>query len=274
MYICKTIDNNIGMRDCLFFCLLMIWLLMSYNSLNAQQWQSVSDCQLMKHEMTATRPFQTMSWVQAACGNDYMLKELMRMRCDAVLLWNRHAFIFHLAHNGYSKYGELTSSIGYALRFGGKVAVGLQFHYLFQHVANSEAQNSVTFDVSLFAQVARKLSFGFEVYNPARLKYGIHGRDVIPMRFKVLVLCAYSEKLSFTVHVLKYLPGRFDVSAACCYRPLDYFYLSLACSLYNANCGIMFRCRSLYFTVDSRYNYRLGFAIEVGVLVQFQFIKP
>ena len=268
MYICKIIDKNFRMRSYEIVCFVIIWILVLCVPLKAQRWMSGADCQQMRHDMVAAGPFQTVSWMQAACGNDYMLKELMRMRCDALLLWSRHAFMFQVSHNGYSKYGELTSSVAYSVKFGGKMAVGLRFHYIFQHVAHEEAQHSVTFDVSLYAQVTRKLSFGFEVYNPARLKYGVRGKDLIPMRFRVVALYSYSEKLSFSLLLRKCLPGLFDVSAGCCYRPSDFFYLSLECSLYNANCGIMLRCRRVYFKIDARYNYRLGFALEVGVGVQ------
>jgi hypothetical protein len=199
-----------------------------------------------------------------------MLKELMRVRCDAVLRIDRHALIVQLSHDGYSRYGELTTMVGYAVKFGGKVAVGMRYYYLYQHVDQYEARHSITFDVSLYAQVSRKLCFGFEVYNPARLRYSIRGPDIIPMRFTFLAHYLHDEKLSFTVQLLKCLPGRFELSAACYYRPLHYFYLSFGCSLYDADVGLMLHFRQFYFTVDARYNYRLGFAPEVGVLVQMK----
>ena len=88
------------------------------------------------------------------------------------------------------------------------------------------------------------------------------------MRFIVLAHYVYSEKLSFAVQVLKYLPGQFDVSAGCYYRPLPYFYLSFAGSLYDADCGLMLRRKRFCFMVNARYNYRLGLALEVGVGVK------
>lgn len=241
------------------------WIIVCYVPLSAQIGLGVEDYQRLKAETAATSPFLSHAWAAGACGNDYLLKELMRALCDVVIRYDRHAFILQLSHNGYSRYGELTTSVGYAVKFGGRMAVGMRYYYLYQHVERYEAQHSVTFDASLYAQLSRKLCFGFEVYNPARLKYSIRGPDLIPMRFRMITHYRYSEKLSFTVQLFKQLPGKFDVQFGAFYRPVDFFFLNFELSLYDAVVGVMLRCHRFYFTVDTRYNYRLGFAMEVGV---------
>lgn len=246
---------------------IIYWMIVYYVSSSAQSGLDVMGYQRLRCEMAAAKPFLSYSLVTGSCGNDYLLKELMRAKLDAVIRYDRHAFMMQMLHDGYSRYGELTTSVGYAVKLGGRVVIGLKYYYLYQHVERYETQHSITFDVSLYVQLSRKLFFGFEVYNPAKLKYSIRGPDVIPMRFMVLAHYVYSEKLSFSVQLFKYLPGRFDVSLGCYYQPLHYFYLSFACSLYDVEVGLMIRCRRLYFTVDTRYNYRLGFAPEVGVMV-------
>ena len=249
-------------------CIALYWMIVAKASLSAQSWLGVADYQLVKSELAAARPFLSHAWVAGTCGNDYLLKELMRARFNAIMRYDCHAFILQLSHDGYSHYGELITSVGYAVKFGRRVGVGMRYYYLYQHVDNYEAQHSITFDVSLYAQLSRKLYFGFEVYNPARLRYSIRGPDIIPMRFTVIAHYLYSEKLLFSVQFLKYLPGQFDMSAACYYQPLHYFYLSFACSLYEMNFGVMIRYRRFYFMVDARYSYRLGFSPEVGVGMQ------
>ena len=234
----------------------------------AQNYGTAKDYLLSKLAVTSTMPFQSFSWLNASCGNDYLLKELTRTRLETVILYHRHAFAIRMSHYGYAKYGELTTSVAYALKLGTKVAVGLQFHYIFQHVNHYESLHSVTFDFSLYAQASRKLSFFFELYNPARLKYGVTGKTVIPMRFTVATLYEFNEKLLFSVKIFKELPGIFDVDAQCCYSPKDFFYLSLDLSLHHVQCGVMLRFRHLYFTTDVKYNYNLGFAPEVGMIYQ------
>ena len=203
-----------------------------------------------------------------SCGNDYMLKELTHAQLETTVLLQRHVLGIHLSHNGYSKYGELKTKVSYAMKFGNKVAVGVSFDYIYQHVACYEAQHSVTFALSLFSKISRKISIGFEVYNPARLKYGLTGKKVIPMCFSLSSIYQFDDKLIMSIKLYKQLPGLFDVSVEACYNPTNIFYLSLAASLQNAEFGVMIRYRHLYFTADAKYNYNLGFAPEMGVLYQ------
>ena len=151
----------------------------------AQAYLTVKDYQLLKMDIASTKPFESFSKISTSCSNDYLLKELTKASMTAGLLWGRHALGIHTSHYGYSKYGELTSSLAYSVKLGAKIALGIRFHYIFQHVDHYESQHSVTFDFSMYAHVSRKLSFAIELYNPARLKYGLTGNTVIPMRFTV-----------------------------------------------------------------------------------------
>lgn len=250
------------------FCLIIFYMSVICASSVAQAYLTVKDYQLLKMEMASTKPFESFSRISTFCSNDYLLKELTRTSVTAGFLWGRHAFGIHTSHYGYSKYGEMNTSLAYSVRLGTKIALGMQFHYIFQHVDHYEPQHSVTFDLSMYAQASRKLSFAIEIYNPARLKYGLKGNTVIPMRFTVATLYEYGENLLFSVKIFKELPGMFDVSAMCCYHPKDLFYLSLALSLHHVECGVMIRCRHLYFSTQIKFNYNLGFIPEVGILYQ------
>lgn len=250
------------------YCLLIFWLsVLYYNSL-AQSYITVFDCQLLKSRFFSSMPFYSNSWIRMSCGNDYMLKELTHAQLETMVLLNRHALGIHLSHNGYSRYGELEAKVSYAMKFGNKVAVGVSFDYIYQHVACYESQHSVTFAVSLFSKISRKIAIGFEVYNPARLKYGLTGKTVIPMCFTLSSMYQFDDKLIMSVKFFKQLPGLFDVSVGTCYHPTNIFYLSMAVSLQNAEFGVAVRYRHLYFSADAKYNYNLGFAPEVGVLYQ------
>ena len=249
-------------------CMLSLLMLIFFGSLQAQSPLSVADYRILPMEMVAVKPFQQMAWVKLACRNDYFLKELMNAEAEGVMLFgDRHAMVCRLTHDGYARYGVLNASLGYALKLGGKFACGLQYHYMYHHVTQSEALHSICFDLSLCAQLSRKIFFAVEAYNPACLKYGVKGKEVIPLRFTVLMNYAYSEKLLFSVQLFKQLPGKFDVCLGVFYRPKDFFYLDFSLSLYDADVGVMLRCRSVYFTVDMRYNYNLGCSPQVGLLL-------
>lgn len=250
-------------------CMLSLVMLLVSGVSWAQSSFSVMDYQMLQKPMVATKPFQQTAWVKWACQNDYFLKELTTAELEGTILFGkRHALTCHLTHDGYSRYGVLNVSLGYALKMGGKFACGIQYHYMYHHVMNAGGMHSICFDISLCAQLGRKFFAAVEVYNPACLKYGIKGKDVIPLRFTIMMNYTYSEKLLFTVRLFKQLPGKFDVELGVFYRPKDFFYVSFALSLYEAGVGVMFRCRSVYFTTKISYNYNLGCSPQVGVILK------
>lgn len=254
-------------------CLLILVMLFLSGLLKSQTLFHLSDYQMIRNSIVAQKSFFLSSNLYTSCGNDFLLKELMNVQLTGQLVVRDNVLCMQMSHNGYSKYGNLTTSIAYARQFGKKVAVGLRFYYLYQHVEQYEPTHSVTFDISLFAFVTKKLSFGFEVYNPARLKYGFRGTNLIPMKFTVQAQYKYSDKLLFMIDLYKRLPGEFDVSLGAYYHPLNYFYLAFDVSLMYADIGVMLRCGHFYFTIDLKYNYRLGFSPEVGLVYQFQRLK-
>ncbi len=250
---------------------LLIWILLILSgTIKSQSLFYLSDYQILRSSIMAQKSFISYSNINTSCSNDYLLKELMNVQLTGQCVVKDNAFFVQMFHSGYSKYGNLTSSIAYARQFGHRVAVGLRFHYLYQHIEKYESVHSVTFDISLFAIVTKKLSFGFEVYNPARLKYGFRGTNLIPMKFTVQAQYKYSDKLLFMLDLYKRMPGEFDVSLGVYYYPLNYFYLAFDVSLMYADIGLMLRWGHFYFTVDLKYNYNLGFSPTVGLTYQFK----
>lgn len=233
----------------------------------------LSDYQILRQSNLAQKSFSSYSNIYTSCGNDYLLKELMNVQLTGQCVVKNNVLVMQIMHSGYSKYGSLTSSIAYARQFGKRVSIGLRFHYLYQHIEQYESVHSVTFDISMFAIVTKKLFFGFEVYNPARLKYGIRGSSLIPMKFSLQAQYKYSDKLLFVLDLYKRLPGEFDVLLGAYYCPLNYFYLAFDVSLLNVDMGIMLRCGHFYFTINLKYNYQLGFSPEVGLAYQFHQLK-
>lgn len=251
---------------CWFIVLLSFFRL----SLSAQNDNSLSEYQLLKMDMAAANTFHSGILFGMSCGNDYMLKELMHAHADGLLIYDRHAFMLQLSHNGYSRYGDLFAAFSYGVKFAGKFAAGLRFYYIYQHVAHYESRHSLCFDLSLYAKPTPKLSFGIEVYNPARLKYGITGKTLIPMRFTVMAVYKFSKKLLLSMKILKFLPGLFDLSLSCYYQAVNFVNALLSLSLHEADFGLMFIYRRFLFTIDMKYNYSLGFAPEVGFWVKLR----
>lgn len=248
----------------------MVFLCLFSSSTIAQTSINVKDCQIRQDGMGAQSAFVGGTFVQLMCHNDYCMKELMRVEAEGIVRFGYNAMTMQVSHYGYGRYGELAAKLGYARDFGGKLGVGLNFYYLCNHVANYEAVHSVCFDLSLYALVTKRFSFGFEVFNPARLKYGVTGKEAIPMDFRLNMLFQYDEKLLFSLKANLKLPGDFNLKLAAYYTPLSYFGLSFDVSIKSVGIGFLFQYRSLVFQIGAMYNYKLGFSPAVSIVFQFQ----
>ena len=73
------------------FFFIIYWMIVCCVSLFAQKGLDVADYQRLRCEMAATKPFLSYSLVAGSCRNDYLLKELMQAKLDAVMRYDRHA---------------------------------------------------------------------------------------------------------------------------------------------------------------------------------------
>ncbi len=240
------------------------FLLKSQNFGNAESYSRLeSPC-------TSAQLFIPNSFILTTCCNDYLLKETTKAHIDLWLRAGNNGIAIAIEHQGYSKFGEIKASVGYGRLFGQKVGVTIKFHYLGTHADHYEFLHSVTFDVSTFFAATKKLFFGFEIYNPARLKYNFTSTEIIPMKFALWSQFKYSDKLIFSLLIFKQLPGNFNIAASAHYAPLNYFAFHLDLSLNELDIGIFLRCKKVYFKIDASYNYQLGFSPKIGLLYQFK----
>ena len=60
----------------------------------AQNYGTAKDYLLSKLAVTSTMPFQSFSWLNASCGNDYLLKELTRTLKAISYIINNYFILF------------------------------------------------------------------------------------------------------------------------------------------------------------------------------------
>lgn len=203
--------------------------------------------------------FLSHSLVVASFKNQFLLPELMEKSFSLQYHYRENLFSAGVYHDGYSKYGEMVLSGGYARSFARKFAFGMQFYYLMSHAFQYPLQHSFTFDLSFQALINERLGFGVMVYNPAMLKYGVTGEQVIPMLIRLNGFFKMSDKLIFSGTIEKSLPGNFDASFAIGYLIRNLF-LSGEVSLTHLSFRTQLRWRSFAFEIESQYHYRLGFS--------------
>jgi hypothetical protein len=217
--------------------------------------------------------FSVRSWLQRgnislSSQNQFLLKELCTATISSCYNIKGNAVAMTVSHFGYSKYGVLTVSSGYARVFAKRVSFGLQVHYLLHHVESFPKKNSFTFDLSLYGRISQKVGMGVSVYNPANLKYGINGKEPIPMLYCLMLDYKLSDKVLLAVTASKQLPGFFDVMGTICFRDKFYGFL-IDASVRKINTQFSFWWSKMQFDVGGNFDYRLGFSPFVNIVYLF-----
>lgn len=213
----------------------------------------------------AARCMLATSYAHAGFRNDYGLKELMFGNVEYDYIHQQDALLASASHYGYSSFGELKVSIGYGRRFGGKVAVALQAVYLLNHAEHYPTRHSFTIDFSAFCQISRTIGLAVNLYNPIRMKYGVTGEEVIPMRFELQGDYQPSEKLLISLFGSKTLPGEFDIGARLHFQASKLFILSGNASITNCGIGIHIPWKGFIFSVQGQWYYRISVSPGCGV---------
>jgi len=202
--------------------------------------------------------------VALSSQNQFLLQEL----CTATLSGNYNmkgnAVAIAISHFGYSKYGVFTLSSGYAKLFAKRVSFGLQAHYILHHAEGYPNKSSFTFDLSLYGRLSPKVGIGVSAYNPANLKYGLTGKEKIPMFYCLMLDYKINDKLLLAIAASKQLPGSFDIAGTICFKD-KFFGFMMDFSLKNVGTQFSFWWKKLQFDVGGSFDYRVGFSPRVRV---------
>ena len=191
-------------------CLVMPFIL--YSQDNIPKGNQVEDfChRYILPDNFATASLLNNSIVSLHFRNDFFLVELSKKRLDCILPFRDNGFHFQIAHDGYSRFGELKTSMAYSRTFKKKFAVGMQFHYLMHHAKNYEPMHSLSIDFSLYTQLFTSAWVGIQAVNPFRLKYAIIGRETIPTKLCFVGIYKLNKEILFSIAIRKTLPGFLD----------------------------------------------------------------
>jgi hypothetical protein len=200
--------------------------------------------------------------------NQYLLSELCTASITGCYKNKENAVSASVSHFGYSKYGIMTISTGYARTFAHRVSFGLQLHYLMHHNEIFPNVHSFTFDLSLYGRISKQIGIGVSAYNPANLKYGITGMEKIPMYYILMLDYKINDKVLLAVAASKQLPGFFDITGTIGFKDKIYGFIT-DFSLKKVGVEFSFWWKKVQFDVGGSFDYRLGFSPNVGINYQF-----
>lgn len=220
-------------------------------------------------DFSSILPFINQRFLQCQVENRFLVSEINQKTCLVHVPFKNNSFIVQLNHLGYSKFGILESSLGYARKFGRSVSFSLDFHYLLNHVTGYESRHSFTFRTSFWGKLNSTTSLGVSVYNPAHLKYGGLSEELIPVKFHIILIYSVNEKVVLIPEVTKTIPGNLNIGLTTAITVND-FQISNSLSLKGIGMGFGFYYKQFLFHLDTKYDYRLG----ICPTVQLSYLLP
>lgn len=230
---------------------------------------SITDIYLLtlSQDNGAAACYLSHSALMAYFDNRFLVKEMMTKGLGAVFRKGQNGFLMDCQHFGYSRYGELSARVGYSRRFGRHLAFGLRFQYLMMHSVESQCVHSISFDLSGYATIGKNIGLGFAVVNPARLKYGIMGKSVLPIRLQFNLNYKIGKQILLFAHVEKELKSAFCIEAGAAYH-LKVLYLTVSAGFPHPKFSVNMRiaCRRWLLGVSCQYLLKAGFVPEASVV--------
>ena len=212
--------------------------------------------------------FSVQAWLPANVSlfsqNQFLLQELCTATLSGSYNIKENSVAVAVSHFGYSKYGIFTLSAGYAKLFTKRISFALQTHYILHHAEGYPNLSSFTFDLSLYGRLSPKVGIGVSAYNPANLKYGLTGKEKIPMLYCLMLDYKINDKLLLALTTSKQLPGAFDIIGTICFKDKFYGFM-MDFSLKSVGTQFSFWWKKLQFDMGGSFDYRVGFSPWVRV---------
>lgn len=221
-------------------------------------------------ENGAAGVFLTSHQLHISFENRFCIKSLMLEEVGAVFRYRQNAFAAEASHFGDHRYGKVSVAFGYARGFGKHLSVGLKFYYYLEHAQEMPALHSISFDLSLYAALGKNMGLGFAVLNPAGLRYGIVGKQKLPVRFNLFWDYRIGKNILLTAQLEKELQSRLMIFVGAKYR-IRCLCLSLkiGCPKPRMSVSIMLAYRQFLLGVSGEYHLPLGFVPKAQIFWRF-----
>lgn len=207
----------------------------------------------------AAAPFLNNNIISLSFKNEFFLAELTKETLDFILPFRENSFHFQIAHDGYSRFGEMKMSLAYSRAFKKRFAVGMQFYYLMHHAKNYELMHSLGADISLYTQLFNAVWVGIQVVNPFRLKYDIAGTEVIPTKLCFVGFYKINKEVLVSLAVRKAMPGFLDTEFSLFFRKKSWGVISLF-SLTKMGVNLVYSKNIFEISLGTDFYYLIGFS--------------
>lgn len=208
------------------------------------------------------------SYLSAHFLNKFCKKEMMEEVLEVQHAYQKNCLIGILSHSGFSRFGELTASIGYGRTFGQRFSVALQAVYLLSHADSYASIHSFTITLSAFCKMSDKYALAVELENPIRMRYGIVGGELIPMYFDVRLLYFPYRKINAFVYVHKVLPGELDIGAGGIWQAHRNLMFGLSASNTHLQADIHIPFNKIITAIACQWHFHTGFSPRCSIAIE------
>lgn len=216
----------------------------------------------------AAKCCQDGSFLQASFINKFYKKEMLSEAIEFRHIHQKNGLFCSISHSGFTRFGELTASVGYGRLFGQRFSVAMQAVYLLNHAESYSATHSFTINISAFCKMTDKCALSVEAANPIRMRYGVVGGDLIPMHFDVRFLYAPYHGLKAFAYVRKELPGELDIGMGGIWQAHRHLLLGLTAANTHLQAGIHIPFNKIITAINCQWHFLTGFSPQCNITLR------
>jgi len=254
----------------LIICCLCIYNLQPAAS---QEWLFRAHSSEIFPESPATGCFLS-SFADMRLRDDFGMKEMMHAQVNGNWVRGGNCLLTSLAHYGYTHYGDLQLAIGYGRNFGNRFSLCTRLFYSVQHARDYPARHSISTDFAFACRITPTLWVETTVFNPFLMRYGLIGKEVIPLKFSIS--CGYlpSRKLLVALTMSKSLPGAWEINGRILTQAAQPLLLAADCSNHRIALTVSIVHKRFLFNIQTAWHYRIALSPRIGMSVFPENMKP
>lgn len=216
--------------------------------------------------------FVNHSFVSLSAENRFLLKEMMTKEITSAFIFKGNVFKISTSHFGYSKFGELTTRLGYAKLFGNRFSTAVQFYHIFEHAFQYENEHSFSFDISFGLKINQKTYITVLILNPVKIRRGLSKQSpILPMLLHANIAYLMNKNLLFYGSIEKEMNSCLRGELGVGYQFLKQAAFAVVLYLPSSEISAIFRLSftKINLEIANSYNFKTGFSPSLSLIIPF-----
>jgi len=204
--------------------------------------------------------------------NRYLINE-MGIQSGAFTLKTRYGVLgANVGYSGDADYNTTKAGLGYALKFGNRLAAGIQLDYIGTTLGEEYGKRSnITFDAGIMIRITEELMFGVHTFNPVHVKLADYSNESIPATLNAGFAYTLTDKFLLTAEAFKSseLPMEFRSGAEFKLGRIAYARIGLSTNPARYTFGFGLDMKNLSLDLSSSWHPQLGYSPQCSLQYSF-----